>query len=117
MDRKENRKSPRFKAAEKALAASRDDPYTLMDLSSGGLGIRYYGENPLPENVYIDLFFLNKEFTVTGIHCRKVFEKKLEPTDPKKTPEWYVGLQIVDPTPELVEKLRQFRWTENEEDR
>jgi hypothetical protein len=116
MEWKEKRKHPRFKAAEKALAAEKDDPYTLMDLSSGGLGIRYYGEQPLPAEIKIDLFFLDREFTLTGVRCRKVFEERHDQEDPEKIPEWHVGLQIVDPTPELMEKLRQFRWTENEED-
>ena len=117
MDFKEKRKHPRFKAAEKALAAKKDDPFTLMDLSSGGLGIRFYGENPLPDEIKIDLLFLDKEFALTGIRCKKVFEKKQQHEDSNRTPEWYVGLEIVEPTPELIEKLKQFRWTENEEDR
>lgn len=116
MDWQEKRKHHRFRAADKALAAEKDDPYTLIDLSSGGLGIRFYSEQPMPEEITIDLFFLNREFTLKGVRCRKVFEKKLEQEDPEKTPEWFVGLEIVDPTPELLEKLRQFRWTENEED-
>lgn len=112
----EKRKNPRFKAAEKALAAERDDPYTLMDLSSGGFGIRFYGEQPLPEEIHIDLFFLNREFTLSGIRCRKVFEIRHDQEDPDRIAEWHVGLQIMDPTPELMDKLKQFRWIENEED-
>jgi hypothetical protein len=114
MDWEEKRTHPRFKAADNALAASRDDPYTLMDLSAGGFGIRFFGEKPLPVEISIDLFFLNREFALTGIRCRKIFEKKYDPIDPSKTSVWHVGLQIVDPKPEIVENLRLFRWTENE---
>jgi hypothetical protein len=114
MEWKEKRRHPRFRAADNALAADRDDPYTLMNLSSGGLGIRFYGEQPLPVEIDIDLFFLNREFVLTGLHCRKVFEKRNDQVGPDNFPEWQIGLQIMNPTPEQVENLRQFRWIENE---
>lgn len=114
MDWKEKRKHPRFRAADKALAADKDDPYTLINLSSGGLGMKFYGEKPMWAEITIDLFFLNRELTLKDVHCRKVFEKKLQQETPGKIPEWFVGLEIIDPTPELIGKLRQFRWTENE---
>jgi len=113
MDWAKKRRHPRFKAADNALAASREDPYTLMDLSAGGFGIRFYGDHPLPDEISIDLFFLDREFTLTDVRCRKVFEKILDPEEPDRVPKWHVGLQIIDPTSEVIEKLRQFRWTQN----
>jgi len=110
----EKRKHPRFKAADKALAACKDDSFTLMDLSAGGVGIRFFGEQPLPAVISIDLFFLNREFALTGVRCKKVFEKKYEPMGLQRVPEWHVGLEIVNPSQDMVQKLRQFRWTENE---
>ncbi len=116
MDWAEKRKHPRFKAADNALAAVGEDPYTLMDLSAGGFGVRYYGDHPVPEEIHMDLFFLNREFTLSGVRCRKVFEKTYGLDRPDGVPEWHVGLQIIDPTTRIIEELRQFRWTQNDPD-
>ena len=107
------RKHPRFRASENALAASGGDPYTLMDLSAGGLGIRFYGDQPLPSELLVDLFFLDREFTLTGIQCRKVFEARVDKGAGGQLPEWHVGLQFQNPRPEMLKMLRQFRWTED----
>ncbi len=113
MDWEEKRKHPRFRAADNALAARGEDAYTLMDLSAGGVGIRYKGEHQLPEEIHLDLFFLNRELAVTGVRCRKVFEVRMDGAEEDQAPEWHVGLQFQAPGAELVETLRQFRWTEN----
>ena len=106
------RKYPRFRASDNALAASGGDPYTLMDLSAGGLGIRFFGDQPLPSELQLDLFFLDREFTLTGIRCRKVFEARVDKGAGGQLPEWHVGLQFQNTGPEMLEMLRQFRWTE-----
>jgi hypothetical protein len=84
-----------------------------MDLSAGGLGIRFYGDQPLPSELQLDLFFLDREFTLPGIRCRKVFENRVDKGATGQLPEWHVGLQFQDPRPEMVQMLRQFRWTED----
>lgn len=109
----EKRKHPRFRASENALAASGDDPYTLMDLSAGGVGVRFYGDQPLPDEIRIDLFFLNRELSLTGILCRKVFEARIDNGQAGQVPEWHVGLKFQDPGTELLDLLKQFRWTED----
>lgn len=109
----EKRKQPRFRASENALAASGDDPYTLMDLSAGGVGIRFCGDQPLPNEIHLDLFFLNRELALTGIRCKKVFEARIDKGQAGQMPEWHVGLQFEDPGPEMLKLLRYFRWTED----
>lgn len=79
----EKRKQPRFRASENALAASGDDPYTLMDLSAGGVGIRFCGDQPLPNEI--------------------------DKGQAGQMPEWHVGLQFEDPGPEMLKLLRHFR--------
>jgi len=107
------RKYPRFRPSENALAASGDDPYTLMDLSAGGVGIRFHGEQPLPNEIHLDLFFLNRDLTLTGIRCKKVFEARVDKGRAGQVPEWHVGLQFENPEPEMLKMLRHFRWTED----
>lgn len=107
------RKHPRFKASESALAACGDDPYTLMDLSSGGVGIRFYGDQPLPNEIHLDLFFLDRDLTLTGLRCRKIFESRVDKGEAGQMPEWHVGLQFDNPGPEMLEMLKHFRWTED----
>ena len=109
----EKRKNPRFKASENALAASGDDPYTLMDLSAGGVGVRFYGAQPLPNEIHLDLFFLNRELVLTGIRCKKVFEARIDKGQAGQMPEWHVGLQFEYPDPKMLKKLKNFRWTED----
>ena len=107
------RKHPRFKASESALAACGDDPYTLMDLSSGGVGIRFYGDQPLPNEIHLDLFFLDRDLTLTGLRCRKIFESRVDKGEAGQMPEWHVGLQFENPGPEMLEMLKHFGGTED----
>ena len=109
----EKRKHPRFKASETALAASGGDPCTLMDLSTGGVGIQLFGEQPLPAEIDLDLFFLNRELELSGIRCKKVFEARVDKGQAGQMPEWRVGLQFEDPETEMLNKLKHFRWTED----
>ena len=109
----EKRAHPRFRASEAALAASGDDPYTLMDLSAGGVGIRFYRSHPLPGEIGLDLFFLDRELALNGIQCRKVFETRIDKGRAGQVPEWHAGLKFVDPEPEILELLKHFRWTED----
>jgi hypothetical protein len=109
----EKRKHPRFKPSETALAASGDDPYTIMDLSTGGVGVRLYGDQPPSTEIHLDLFFLNRELALSGIRCKKVFESRVDKGQAGQMPEWHVGLQFEDPGPEILKKLKHFRWTED----
>jgi len=111
MNRDQKRKHPRFRASDNALAARGDDPFALMDLSEGGLGIRFYGDRLLPNEILLDLFFLNRELALTGIRCRKVFEARVDKGMAGQVPEWRVGLQFTDPRPEMLKMLKYFRWT------
>jgi hypothetical protein len=115
MDWPEKRRYPRFRAADSALAASRDDPLALTDLSAGGFGVRFYAYHPLPDEISLDLFFLDRDFTVTGVRCRKVFEKVNLPKEPGRMPERCAGLEMIDPAPKTLEKIREFRWIENDQ--
>jgi hypothetical protein len=114
MNLMEKRRYPRFRAAENALAAVGEEPFTLKDLSAGGFGVRYYGEQPLPEEVHMDLFFLDREFGLYGVRCRKVFEKMKVSGKAGGIPEWHVGLQILDPTTTVMKELHQFCWTRSD---
>jgi hypothetical protein len=109
----EKRKYPRFKASDTALAASGGDPCTLMDLSTGGVGIQLYGDQPLPTEINLDLFFLNRELALSGIRCKKVFEARVDKGRAGQIHEWRVGLQFEDPGPEMLKILKHFRWTED----
>ena len=70
----DKRKHPRFRAADNALAAWGMESCALLDVSAGGLGVQHYGENPFPREVSVDLLFLNRDLTLPGLFCRKVFE-------------------------------------------
>ncbi|MDF1524962.1 MAG: PilZ domain-containing protein [bacterium] len=109
----EKRKYPRFKASDSALAASGDDPYTLIDLSTGGVGIRFCGDQPVPDEIPLDLFFLDRELALTGLRCKKIFESRVDSGRAGQVPEWHVGLQFEDIGPEKLKILRYFRWTED----
>jgi hypothetical protein len=109
----DKRKHPRFRAADSALAACGMEACALLDVSAGGLGVQYYGENPFPMELSVDLLFLNRDMTLPGLFCRKVFEARKPNGREGRLPVWHVGLEIVNPTPEMVERLRNFRWTEN----
>ena len=109
----EKRKHPRFKASDKALAASGDNPFTLMDLSAGGVGIRFCGDQLMASEVPLDLFFLNRELALTGLRCKKIFESRVDSGKAGQVPEWHVGLQFEDIGPENRKTLRYFRWTED----
>ena len=113
MTLEKKRRHPRFRAAENALAASGDDPYTLMDLSAGGVGLRFYGDQPLPEEILLDLFFLDRELTLTGIRCKKIFAARVDRGEAGQVPEWHVGLEFQNPQAEMIQMLKHFRWTEN----
>jgi len=113
MTLEKKRKHPRFRASENALAACGDDSYTLMDLSAGGVGIRFYGDQPLPNEIQLDLFFLDRELTLTGLRCRKIFEARVDMGKAGQVPEWHVGLQFENLRPEMQEMLKRFRWTED----
>ena len=109
----EKRKYPRFKASDSALASSGDDPYTLMDLGAGGVGIRFCGDHPLPGELSLDLFFLDRELALNGLRCKKIFESRVDSGRAGQVPEWHVGLQFEKLSPEQVKILRYFRWTED----
>ena len=109
----EKRRHPRFRAADNALAACGMEACALLDVSASGLGIQYYGESSFPREVSVDLLFLNQDLTLPGLFCRKVFEARKSNGKEGRLPVWHVGLEIVNPTPEMVQRLRHFRWTEN----
>ena len=75
--------------------------------------MRFYGEKPLPDEIHLDLFFLNRDLALTGIPCRKIFEARVDKGQAGQVPEWYVGLQFQNPKAEMLEALRKFRWTED----
>ncbi len=108
----EKRRHPRFRAANHVIAACGMEACPLLDVSAGGLGIQHYGETPFPKVVSIDLLFLNQDLALPGLFCRKVFEAKKPNGQKGRLPVWHVGLEIVSPTPEMVQRLRRFRWTE-----
>ena len=109
----DKRKHPRFRAADNALAACGMEACALIDVSASGLGIQYYGEKSFPRETRVDLLFLNRDLTLPGLFCRKVFEARKPSEKDGRLPVWHVGLEIVDPTPEMIQRLRNFRWTEN----
>ncbi|MDF1536054.1 MAG: PilZ domain-containing protein [bacterium] len=109
----DKRRHPRFRAADSALAACGMEACALLDVSAGGLGIQYYGERPFPREISVDLLFLNRDLTLPGLFCRKVFEARKPNGKEGRLPVWHVGLEIVSPTPEMVQRLRHFRWTES----
>jgi hypothetical protein len=80
----------------------------LDDISQTGIGLRYYGEEKLPQEFRVDLMFLLTDITLDGIRCRKVMERHLAPRKSGGQPFRHVGLEFIDPASDMLMRLECF---------
>lgn len=104
----EKRKFPRFQAAETAFAIMEGEPMALDDISQTGIGLRFYGEEKLPQEFRVDLMFLLTDKTLDGIRCRKVTERHLAPRKSGGQPFRQIGLEFIDPAGDMLMGLEGF---------
>ncbi len=110
----ERRKYARRKAVDNAFAVSGGIPCSLVDVSEGGLGLKYTGDEPLPEQMTVDLMYLSRELVLNGIWCRKVSDEKvLRKTVFSYLTERRIGLEFIAPVEEMWEVLEEFVGPEN----
>jgi c-di-GMP-binding flagellar brake protein YcgR len=106
----ERRKHERYKAAEEVIAVSGGIPCSLVDLSQGGLGLKYAGDESLPEEMKVDLMFLSRDLHLSGIRCRKISDEKVTRTTVfSYVTERRIGLEFTDVPEATWEVLEEFR--------
>lgn len=110
----ERRKHERFQAADQAIVVSDGIPCSLVDISRGGMGLRYAGDEELPEEMKVDLLYLSRDLHLSGIRCRKVTDEKVTRTTVfTYVTERRIGLQFTDVPEEAWEVLEEFRGVEH----
>ena len=93
-------------AADEALAVSGGVPCALVDLSEGGLGLRYTGDEEIPDELQVDLMFLSRDLYLNGIRCRKVSEETVSHTTAFSfVTERRIGLAFTEEHPDTWEML------------
>lgn len=112
----ERREHVRQPVTQDAFAVRAGRPCRLADLSRGGLGIFYFGEEDLDEEVRLDLVHATKNLYVEGVRCRKVTDVR---TGRVKMFSYItdrrIGLQFLDPAPEVLAVLEHFVCESNRE--
>ena len=109
----ERRRHPRVRAAGMSYIVGLQMPGLVMDISDGGMGIRYKGIEDLPEEVVVDLINALKCLTIDGIRCRKTRdEKKGQVTGFSYVQERHVGLQFLELNEAMISTLDHFKGLE-----
>ena len=74
---RERRRNPRFQVGEGAFAFINNIPFSIMNVSSGGMQLQsvLYDDAP-PENLTLDIFLKNDNFYLQDIPVRLVRVKK-----------------------------------------
>jgi hypothetical protein len=104
----EQRKYPRYPAAGAAFAVVGGMPMVLDDISQCGLGLRYYNDEDLPNQFPLDLVFLYDPRGVPGVWCRMISDRVVAKDDIRGYFERKIGLEIMEPTADLILKLDRF---------
>jgi len=109
-DTVERRRHPRVQAAGMSYVVGLQMPGLVMDVSDGGIGVRYKGSEELPEEVVVDLINASKCVTIDGIRCRKTRdEKKGQVTGFSYVQERHLGLQFLEHNEMLISTLGHFK--------
>jgi hypothetical protein len=114
MGMEEKRKHNRYPASEMTFVVGLENPGVIIDVSEGGLGIRYKGTEELPDEMVVDLLNAPKSVIIDRVRCRKVRDE----TSGKVAVFSYIserrlGLEFVEPTPQQLSALELFKGTEN----
>jgi len=108
------RKHTRVPASEMTYVLGLSQPGLIMDISNGGLGVRYKGGEELPEELVIDLLYASKSIIIDKVKCRKTRdETKTNATVFSYISERYLGLQFLEPTRAMIDDLELFKGKEN----
>jgi hypothetical protein len=110
----EKRKHARYPASEMTFVVGLESPAQIMDVSEGGLGVRYKGSEALPEEMVVDLLNTYKSVIIDQIRCRKVRDETVGKVAVfTYISERRLGLEFLEPTPQQLSALELFRGVEN----
>lgn len=91
-----------------------ESPGLITDVSEGGIGVRYKGNEELPEEVVVDLLNVTKKVSIDQVRCRKVRDQ----TQGKVAVFTYVserrlGFEFIEPDIDMLNCLAKFVGKEN----
>ena len=110
----DRRKHPRFPAAEMTYLVGLGSPAHIMDISYGGLGVKYKGVDDLPDEFTVDLLQSSKSLVIDRIKCRKTRDERLgRVTLYSYIQERRIGIQFMEPSRETLDSLRLLEENEN----
>jgi hypothetical protein len=110
----DKRRHNRYPASEMTFVVGLDSPGLIIDVSEGGLGVRYKGGEELPDEIVVDLLNAPKSVIIDQVRCRKVRDEMVGKVAVfSYISERRLGLQFLDPTPQQLSALELFKGVEN----
>lgn len=107
---KDRRRHKRFKVCDGAFAFINNSPFTIQNISKGGLRLQsvIYDDNP-PNDMMLDIFLKNEDFYLQGIPVRLVSISSIDPKTPfSSIRERSFGLQFGEMTAQQKTRLDYF---------
>ncbi|UCF30925.1 MAG: hypothetical protein JSV26_00360 [bacterium] len=103
---KEDRRHPRREAPDGSIAICGSKPFRLLDYSENGVGLRFYGDDDISEDMDIILLVPEKDLPGDELKCRKVYDVTMKKTGTfTYSRDRRIGLQFVEPQPDLVKAM------------
>ena len=110
----EKRRHSRYTASEMAFVVGLENPGLIIDVSEGGLGVRYNGVEEVADEIIVDLINAPKSIVIEQVRCRKVRDETVGKVAVfSYVSERRLGLEFLDPTPQQISALVLFRGPEN----
>ena len=107
---KEKRNYPRFRVSDGAFAFINNIPFTIQDISEGGLQLQSVAFDDSPsDDMYLDLFLNNDNFYLQNIPVRLVrFQKNISSSSFSNVHVTCFGLEFGELTPQQKIRLDSF---------
>lgn len=106
----ERRKHPRFPAAKMAYLVGLGSPAQILNISYGGLCVRYKGEDDPPDEFVVDILQVSRSIIIDQVRCRKIWDETMgKATLYSRVQERRLGIQFVEPSEETFESLLLFK--------
>ena len=103
---KDNRRFRRQTAPDGSIAISGTKPFRLLDYSEEGLGLRFYGEDEIGDDIGIVLLVPARALPGGELQCRKIYDVIQEPGGVFSfARDRRIGLQFMEPQPDLARVL------------
>jgi hypothetical protein len=111
---KDRRKHTRVPASEMTYIVGLSSPGLIMDVSEGGLGVKYKGGEDLPDELTLDLLHASKSIIIDKVRCRKTRdETRGKVTVFSYISERHLGLQFLEPNGPFMGNLELFKGKTN----